>query len=105
MLSLAAATSGHLTLAVAIVVSVVQAGLGLGLMFAYGRFLLQADELRRKVELEALAIGTGLAVAGGFPAAILSSAGVISAAAVIGFLAVPFLAYSVMVSHGMRRYA
>lgn len=82
-----------------------QLGLGVGLVVAYRQFLRDADELRRAVELEALALGAGVAVAGGFTLALLTAAGVLPSAALLGFFAVPFLVYSVTVSHRMRSYS
>lgn len=106
LFAFAATESGKIaSLGPALGVAGVQAGLGLGLALAYRRFLLETDELRRKIELEGLALGAGIAVAGGFTAMLLVSADVVSAAAGFAFFALPFFAYGGMVSHRLRSYS
>lgn len=86
-------------------VAVLQLGLGVGMVLAYRQLLRDADELRRAVELEALALSAGVAVAGGFTLALLAAADVISGQVLLGFFAVPFFVYSVTVSKRMRSYS
>ncbi len=106
LLALAAAHAGWLhQLPVALGVATVHAGLGIGMILAYRRFLVEADELRRKIELDAMAVGVGVAVVGGFTASLLEAAGVISSSTVVEVLAMPFLAYVVVLARGMRHYA
>ena len=106
LLASAAASSGHLSAPViAAGAASVQAALGAALVVAFFRFVAQADELRRKVELESIALAAGVAIAGGFALDLLRQAGGIDAGAETGFFAVPLLVYSVAVSHRMRSFS
>ena len=106
LLAFAAAESGHLSLPVAAVgVAAVQLGLGVGLVAAYRHFLAVADELRRKIELEALAWSAGITVAGAFSLALLHSSGLVPSSVVIGYFALPFLVHGAVVSHRLRSLA
>jgi hypothetical protein len=49
----------------AVTVTLATALLGVGSIFAYTRFLRNADELRRKIELDALALAFGVGVVSG----------------------------------------
>ena len=77
-------------------------------MLAFRRFLREADELQRRIQLEALALGFGAAVVGAAAYRLLERAGatdvsdVSDVSDVIMILAV---GYSVGVIAGQRRYA
>ena len=72
------------------------------MMLAFRRFLREADELQRRIQLEALALGFGAAVVGAAAYRLLERAGATDVSDVIMILAV---GYSVGVIAGQRRYA
>jgi predicted permease len=79
--------------------------IGLATVLAYRRFLQETDELRRKIEVEALAVAFGVGVLGGLSYWLLVVSG---AASVTGFAYVfsaMILIYSVGVLLGYRRYS
>jgi len=79
--------------------------LGLATVLVYRRFLLETDELRRKIEVEALAVAFGVGVFGGLSYWLLVVSG---AASVTGFAYVfsaMILIHSVGVLLGIRRYS
>ncbi|HEV7668966.1 MAG TPA: hypothetical protein VGS22_10605 [Thermoanaerobaculia bacterium] len=79
--------------------------LGLPTVLAYRRFLLETDELRRKIEVEALALAFGVGVFGGLSYWLLAVSG---AASVTGFAYVfsaMVLTHSVGVWLGLRRFS
>lgn len=78
--------------------------LGLGTIRAYQRFLREADELRRKVELDGLALGFGAGTIAAFTFVLLESSGVALDLRIVEVVAVMFFAYSVGVVLGLRRY-
>jgi hypothetical protein len=78
---------------------------GLGTILAYRRFLREADELLRKIEMEALALAFGVGIVGGFTYFLLEQAG---AVAEKDLLIIPLLmiaTQAVAVFIGRRRYA
>lgn len=84
----------------------VVAALGLGVLLAYRRFLRQADELRRKIELEGLALAFAVAILGGLMAGQLISAGLLSGDGVLqSMVSLMLVAYSLGVLLGYRRYS
>jgi hypothetical protein len=79
--------------------------LGLATVLVYRRFLQETDELRRKIEVEALALAFGVGVLGGLSYWLLVVSG---AASVTGFAYVfsaMILIHSVGVLLGIRRYS
>ncbi len=52
--------------------------LGIGTVVAYRRFLLETDELRRKIEVEALALAFGVGVFGGLSCWLLAVSGALA---------------------------
>ena len=77
--------------------------LGVGWVMAYARFLRSADELMRKIQLDALAVGGGGGVVIGFTLILLDSANVMDARAdyvVVGMV----VAYIAAVVLGMYRF-
>ena len=86
----------------AITVTLLHVLLGGAMMLAFRRFLREADELQRRIQLEALALGFGAAVVGAAAYRLLERAGATDVSDVIMILAV---GYSVGVIAGQRRYA
>jgi hypothetical protein len=78
---------------------------GLGMGLAYRRFLREADELLRKIELEALALAVGVGVVGGFAYTTLARAGIVAEADVLVLVVAMVLTYGIAVIVGQRRYA
>lgn len=80
--------------------------LGGGVVFAYRRYLTAADELRRKIELDALAIAFGVGLVGGFAASLLLDAEMIDGQDLVTGLVVGMtFAYVGAVLVGLRRYS
>lgn len=57
------------------IVAAMPIAVGLGAMLAYGRYLRQADELQRRIQLQALALGFGVAFFFGFGYRLLEKVG------------------------------
>jgi ABC-type tungstate transport system substrate-binding protein len=85
--------------------ALVAGALGAGTALAYLRFLRQADELRRKIELEALALAYGTGIVGGLTYWTLGLAGVVGEADLFYVLAAMLLVHPIAVFVGQRRYA
>lgn len=84
---------------------VVTAVLGAATLLAYRRFLGQTDELRRKIEVEALALAFGVGAIGGLSYWLLAASG---AAPLDGFVFVlvgMILLHPAGVLIGLRRYS
>ncbi len=79
--------------------------LGIGLLFAYRRFLAEADELRRRIELEGMAVGAGVALVGGVTWYLLDQVGMITSAEITDVVVIACLSYCLAVLNGHRRYA
>ena len=79
--------------------------LGLGVLFAYRRFLRDADELMRKIQLDALALTVGVGVVSGFSYTLLESAGVVARAEAMTLVMVMVVTYITGVVVGQRRFA
>lgn len=90
-----------------IVAAVVSSCLGLGTALAYRRFLKEADEVQRTIELEALALGFGVGLIGGFAYWLLERSGAVptSKSDLLYVLAATCFTYSAGVLLGRRRYA
>ena len=77
---------------------------GLGAMLAYGRYIKEADELQRRIQLQALALGFGVAFFFGFGYRLLEKTGA-PAAEISDVAIVMSLFYFVGLWLGRRRYA
>ncbi len=77
---------------------------GLGAMLAYGRYLRQADELQRRIQLQALALGFGVAFFFGFGYRLLEKVGA-PVADISDVSIVMTFFYFVGLWIGRRRYA
>lgn len=78
---------------------------GGGLVLAYRRFLREADELRRKIELEALAVAFGVGIVGGVFYWLLGRAGAVAEVDALWIVTGMIVTYSLAVVVGLRRYA
>lgn len=85
--------------------AVVTALVGVGLLLAYRRFLRQADELRRKIELEALAMALGVGMVGGLTYWLLELAGAVPEGGILVIVFLLAITYGLGVLIGKRRYA
>jgi hypothetical protein len=79
--------------------------LGLGTLLAYRRFLRDVDELRRKIELDALALAFGIGVIGGMTYWLLTIGGIVSKTSFGFVFAAMILVYPAGVLIGLRRYS
>jgi drug/metabolite transporter (DMT)-like permease len=79
--------------------------LGVVVIFAYWKFIREADELQRKIHLDALALGFGIGVVGALTMHLLARLEVISAQDISTIGAVMMVAYSIGVLLGTRRFA
>jgi uncharacterized membrane protein len=80
-------------------------GLGVGTMLAYRRFLREADELLRKIQLDALAASVGVGMLAGFTNHLLVRTGVLSSEHVLVVISLMMVAYAAGVSFGTKRYS
>jgi MFS family permease len=78
---------------------------GVATVLAYRRFLQETDELRRKIEVEALAFAFGVGVVGGLTYWLLVVSGVGSATGFAYVFAAMLLTQSVGVVIGRRKYS
>ena len=79
--------------------------LGMGVLLAYRRFLSNADELMRKIQLDALALTVGVGVVAGFSYTLLESAGIVADAEAMTLVMVMVITYIAGIVAGLRRYA
>ncbi len=79
--------------------------LGLGTLLAYRRFLRETDELRRKIELDALALAFGVGVIGGMTYWLLTIADAVPKNSFGFVFAAMILVYPAGVLIGLRRYS
>lgn len=85
--------------------SIVPAVLGIGTVLAYRRFLREADELRRKIELDALAVAFGVGLVGSLTYWLLWRSGAVAELDLLGVIAVMTAAYGLSVIVGQVRYS
>ena len=79
--------------------------LGIAMMLAYWKFIREADELQRKIQLEGLAIGFGIGIVGAFTLHLLERAGIVTTFDLSEVAALMMVTYAVAVVIGERRYA
>jgi hypothetical protein len=84
---------------------IVTALLGIATLLAYHRFLQGADELRRKIELEALALAFGVGAVGGLTYWLLVASGAAPALDFIYVFVLMIVTHPVGVVIGCRRYS
>ena len=78
---------------------------GVATMLAYRRFLQETDELRRKIEIEALSLAFGVGLVGGMTYWLLTVMGAVPAKDFLYVFLVMILAHPVGVLIGRRRYS
>lgn len=91
--------------AAGVVAAALSAGLGIATLLAYRRFLREADELRRKIEIEALALAFGVGIVGGMTYWLLGKSGIVAEAEILDVLLLMILAHPVGILIGYRRYS
>jgi hypothetical protein len=91
--------------ALAVVATIGVTGLGVGALLAFHRFLSNADELMRKIQLDALALTVGIGFVSAFSYTLLERAGIIADAEVMTLIVVMAGTYIVGVVAGQRRFA
>lgn len=79
--------------------------LGIATVLAQRRFLQETDELRRKIEVEALALAFGVGVIGGITDWLLEVSRIVPPSSFIYVVCVMMLTYSLGVLIGRRRYS
>jgi hypothetical protein len=79
--------------------------LGIGTLLAYRRFLRDADELMRKIQLDALALTVGVGVVAGFSYSLLETADIVAQAETMNLIVIMAATYIISVVVGQRRYA
>lgn len=77
--------------------------LGVGLLAAYRRFLREADELRRKIEVEALALAFGVGLVAGIVYWLLGESGIVAEAEILHVLVLMIFTHSAGILVGFRR--
>lgn len=91
--------------ALALAATIGVTGLGLGVLLAYRRFLSNADELMRKIQLDALALTVGVGVVSGFSYTLLETAGIIADAEAMTLIIVMVVTHITGIVVGLRRFA
>jgi hypothetical protein len=79
--------------------------LGIATVLAYRRFLEGTDELRRKIEVEALALAFGVGMVGGLSYWLLAISGAVSERGFAYVFCAMIVAHPVCVLIGRRRYS
>jgi fluoride ion exporter CrcB/FEX len=79
--------------------------LGIATILAQRRFLQETDELRRKIEVEALALAFGVGVIGGITDWLLEVSRIVPPSSFIYVVCMMMLTYSAGVLIGRRRYS
>ena len=88
-----------------LVIALVPTILGVGMLLAYSKFLREADELQRKIQLDALALGFGSGLVGAVLYRLLERTGFIGEADVLNVMLLMVVVYTVGVLVGQKRYA
>lgn len=89
----------------AVAAGVVTALFGIATLLAYRRFLRETDELRRKIEVEALALAFGIGVVSGLTYWLLLEGGLVPGKGFGFVFAAMLLVHSVSVAIAVRRYS
>ena len=94
----------HSSALVSILAIVINAGIGVGMIVTYMRFLTELDELQRKIQLDSLALSLGVALVGSFSYSLLVTAKFISDAEISHIILLMGLTYTVGIIVGQIRY-
>ena len=84
--------------------SVVPLALGVGMIVTYRRYLGETDELRRKIEVDALSLAFGVGLVGAFSYVLLERAGAVESADPMQLVLLMVATYVIGVVLGHRRY-
>lgn len=95
---------GWLSAFAATAASVVPLALGVGMIVAYRRYLGETDELRRKIEVDALALAFGVGLVGAFSYVLVERAGAVVRADPMQLVMLMVATYVIGVVLGHRRY-
>ena len=90
--------------ALAVAATAVVSIIGLGWLLAFRRFIRDADELMRKIQLDALALAVGVGVVVSFSYSLIANAGIVTEADVLSVVLIMILTYVVSVVTGQRKY-
>lgn len=92
-------------LTAALLASVLSLGAGIALLLAYNRHVLQADELIRKIHLEALSLAFGVGLVSATTYRLIERAMSVPRADGADFFALGAIVYAVAVTVASRRYS
>ena len=82
----------------------VHAGIGVCMILAFRKFLTEADELQRKIQLDALALSVGVTIVAFSMSSLLAKSDVLPEMDTTGLLVAMALGYGVGLTTGWRRY-
>jgi len=85
--------------------TLISTGIGLGMILGYRRFLREADELQRKIQLDALALSLGVALVGTATYKLIERAGVVADADISNIVLLISVTYLATFLFGQRRYS
>lgn len=89
----------------AVAVAVLPTLLGVVMMLVYWKFIREADELQRKIHLDALALGFGIGVVGAFTIHLLQRADLLTSVDMADVSALMMVTYAIGTLFGVKRYA
>jgi len=90
--------------ALALLATIGVAVVGLGTLLVFRRFLRDADELMRKIQLDALAIAVGVGLVAGFSLSLIERSEIVDQSDVMTVVLVMILSYIVSVVAGLGKY-
>ena len=94
----------HSSALISILAIVINAGIGIGMIVTYMRFLTELDELQRKIQLDSLALSLGVALVGSFSYSLLVTAKFITDAEISDIILLMGTTYAVGLIVGQVRY-
>ena len=94
----------HSSALISILAIVINAGIGIGMIVTYIRFLKELDELQRKIQLDSLALSMGVTLVGSFTYSLLVTAKFITDAEISDIILLMGLTYMVGIIVGQVRY-
>ena len=94
----------HSSALISILAIVINAGIGIGMIVTYMRYLKELDELQRKIQLDSLALSMGVGLVGSFSYSLLVTAKLITDAEISDIILLMILTYVVGIIVGQIRY-